>query len=135
MFDLAEGMRVPRPEGFVPNGKAVGGALRETYVKVHTAVNRLLGDMVQQRLAFILPKPMAVAYIDNLHLASAYWTPKKSKPSGRPIGDMTYVTGTPPPQHAGGHSRSSRDLRPHQTSYHRGLSRDGPEILGEDEKE
>ena len=95
MFDLAEGMRVPRPEGFVPNGKEVGGALRETYVKVHTAVNRLLGDVVQQRLAFILPKPMAVAYIDNLHLASAHWTPKKGKPSGRPIGDMTYVTGTP----------------------------------------
>ena len=95
LYDLADGMRVPRPDGFVPNGKEPGSGLRGTYTKVHSAVNRLLGDVVQQRLAFILPKPMAVAYIDNLHLAAAHWTPKKGKPSGRPIGDMTYVTGTP----------------------------------------
>ena len=34
-------------------------------------------------------------HIDNLHLAAAHWTPKKGKPSGRLVGDMTYATGTP----------------------------------------
>ena len=38
---------------------------------------------------------MAVQFITNLHLAAPHWTVKKGKPSGRPIGDMTYVTGTP----------------------------------------
>ena len=95
MFDLAEGMRVPIPFGFKPNGKTPTTGLRETYLKVHSAVNRMLGEVVQQKLAFLLPKPMAVQFITNLHLAAAHWTVKKGKPSGRPIGDMTYVTGTP----------------------------------------
>ena len=55
----------------------------------------MLGDVVKQRLAFVLPKALAVSFIDNLHLGAAHWTVKKGKPSGRPIGDLTYVDGTP----------------------------------------
>ena len=55
----------------------------------------MLGAIVEQRLAFLLPKAMALRYIPNLHLGAAHWTPKNGKPSGRPIGDLTYVTGTP----------------------------------------
>jgi hypothetical protein len=30
-----------------------------------------------------------------LHFSKAHWTPKKGKPSGRPLGDLTFVEGTP----------------------------------------
>ena len=95
LFDLAVGMRVPLPTGFKPNGSLPVAALRGTYLKVSSAVNKMLGGIVEQKLAFLLPKAMAVSYIPNLHLGAAHWTPKKGKPSGRPIGDLTYVTGTP----------------------------------------
>ena len=95
MYDLANGMRVPLPTGFLPNGTTPTAKLRSTYLKVHPAVNRMLGEVVQQRLAFVLPKKLAIEMIPNLHLSAAHWTIKKGKPCGRPIGDMTYVTGTP----------------------------------------
>ena len=95
LYDLAEGMRVPLPAGFSPNGAGPAAALRGTYMRVHTAVDRMLGDVVQQRLAFILPKALAVDLIPNLHLSTAHWAVKKGKPSGRPIGDLSFVQGTP----------------------------------------
>ena len=95
LFDLAVGMRVPRPTGNKPNGSQPVAALRSTYLKVSSAMKKMLGGIVEQRLAFLLPKAMAVRYISNLHVGAAHWTPKKGKPSGRPIGDLTYVTGTP----------------------------------------
>lgn len=76
----------------MPNGTLPPAALNGTYLKIDTAVNKMLGD---HRLAFLLPKEIAVRCIPNLHLGAAHWTPKKGKPSGRPIGDLTYVTGTP----------------------------------------
>ena len=95
LHDLAIGMRVPLPTDFVPNGTQPSAALRSTYLKVDTAVNKMLGSIVEQRLAFLLPKDLAVQCIPNLHLGAAHWTPKKGKPVGRPIGDLTYVSGTP----------------------------------------
>ena len=93
LYDLAEGMRVPLPPGIIPNGRSTTARLRGTYLRMHTAVNKILGDVVEQRLAFVLPKALAVSLIDNLHLGAAHW--KKEKPSGRPIRDLTYVDGTP----------------------------------------
>ena len=58
-------------------------------------MNKMLGDVVQQRLAFLLPYEDAKQYAPNLHLCKAHWTRKKRKPSGRPLGDLTYVDGTP----------------------------------------
>ena len=95
LLDLAIGMRVPLPADFKPNGTLPIAALRSTYLKVSSAVNKMLGGIVEQKLAFLLPKAMALRYIPNLHLGAAHWAPKKGKPSGRPIGDLTYVTGTP----------------------------------------
>ena len=95
LHDLAVGMRVPLPTGFKPNGTMSIAALRGTYLKVSPAVNMLLGSIVEQRLAFLLPKAMVLRYIPYLHLGTVHWTPKKGNPSGRPIGDLTYVTGTP----------------------------------------
>ena len=55
----------------------------------------MLGDVVEQRLAFLLPLDMARTYVPQLHLCKAHWTRKKGKASGRPLGDLTYVDGTP----------------------------------------
>ena len=94
MTDLAEGMRVALPEGFVPNGLQPRSPLRTSYEAVSSAVNKLLGAVRLQNLAFILPLKLAQDHIPNLHLCKAHWTTKKGKPSGRPLGDLTNVDGT-----------------------------------------
>jgi hypothetical protein len=54
----------------------------------------MLGAIVDQRLAFLLPLEAAQQYVPNLHLCKAHWTVKKGKPSGRPLGDLSNVDGT-----------------------------------------
>ena len=95
MTDLADGMRVHQPKNFTPNGRSPQSPLRATYVSVASAVNKMLGDIVQQKLAFLIPYNTAKEYVPNLHLCKAHWTRKKGKPSGRPLGDLTFVDGTP----------------------------------------
>ena len=94
MADLAEGMRVAIPEGFVPNGLQPRSPLRASYEAVSCAVNKLLGVVREDRLAFLFPLKVAQAYIPNLHLSKAHWTTNKGKPSGRPLGDLSNVDGT-----------------------------------------
>jgi hypothetical protein len=93
--DLANGMRVHLPSGFVPNGTITPSPLRKTYLAVAPAVNRMLCDLVYQRLAFLIPYDLARRHVPNLHLAKAHWTTKKGKESGRPLGDLTFVDGSP----------------------------------------
>ena len=93
LMDLAEGMRVPLPKGFVPNGKSTLAPLRPSYLKVAGAVNKMIASTVADKLGFLLPKALAIQTIPNLHLCTAHWTPKKGKKSGRPIGDLTFVEG------------------------------------------
>ena len=95
LFDIANGMRVPLPVGFAPNGKGERTPLRPAYVEVHQAVDKMLADLHAQGLAFCLPKTEAIAFIDGLHLGKASWTPKKGKASGRSIGDMSFCDGAP----------------------------------------
>ena len=95
MYDLAEGMKVHLPDGFTPNGSVPRSARRKIYETVSTAVNKMLGGIVEQRLAFLLPLDMALECVPNLHLCKAHWTTKKGKPSGRPLGDMSNVDGMP----------------------------------------
>ena len=95
MLDLAEGMRVALPEGFTPNGLQPRSPLRTSYETVSSAVNKLLGAVIEQRLAFILPLELAQAHVPNFHLCKAHWTTKKGKASGRPLGDLSNVDGTP----------------------------------------
>lgn len=47
MFDLAIRMRVPLPTNFEPNGALPTAALRSTYLKVDSAVNEMLGAVVE----------------------------------------------------------------------------------------
>ena len=95
LFDIADGMRVPLPAGFTPNGKGLLTPLRPAYVDVHQAVDKMLAELHTQGLAFCLPKKEAIDLIDGLHLGKASWTRKKGKPSGRSIGDMSFCDGTP----------------------------------------
>ena len=95
MLDLAIGMKVHEPEGFVPNGRQPRSPLRSVYCSVAPAVNKMLGAVVEQKLAFLLPLNMAQEHVPNLHLCKAHWTTKKGKASGRPLGDLSNVDGTP----------------------------------------
>ena len=95
MTELVSGMWVPLPTDFKPNGQDPPTPLRATYVSVAPAVNKMLGDIVGQKLAFLLTYEAARRHVPNLHLCKAHWTKKKGKPSGRPLGDLTYVDGTP----------------------------------------
>lgn len=88
-------MRVHLPVGFIPNGRLEQSPKRASYLTVATAVNKMLGAVWDQRLAFFLPLDMAQEYVPNLHLCKAHWTTKKRKPSGRPLGDLSNVDGTP----------------------------------------
>jgi hypothetical protein len=98
MAELAGGMHVYLPDGFTSNGRLPRTPLRATYVSVAPAVNRMLGDIVEQKLAFILPLDFVIRaqeHVPNLHLCKAHWTRNKGKPSGRPLGDLTFVDGKP----------------------------------------
>jgi hypothetical protein len=84
VLELAtEGMFVPIPNNFRPNGARHTAPLRASYVKVHQAVNRMLADNITNQLAFILPKTIAMQHILNIHLGTAHWSPKKGKPSAK----------------------------------------------------
>ena len=95
MFELVDGMKVHRPEGFTPNGAHPRTPLRSTYESVATAVNKMLGAIVEQKLAFLIPLEMAQQHVPELHLCKAHWCTKKGKASGRQLDDLSYVDGTP----------------------------------------
>lgn len=95
LIDLTKGMKVHLPDGFETNGMMPRSARRPIYETVATAVNKMLGGIVDQKLAFLLPLEMAQRHVPNLHLCKAHWTVKKGKPSGRPLGDLSNVDGTP----------------------------------------
>ena len=95
LFDLADGMRVFLPKGFVPNGLEERSPLRDSYLAVAPAVNRMLSETIKARHAIVLPRSLAEAHVPRLHYCKAHWTPKKGKPSGRPLGDLSFVDGTP----------------------------------------
>ena len=95
MIELCDGMKVHLPEHFVPNGLTDLSPLRPSYLSVAPAVNKILGAIVEQGLAILLSYDSAIRYVPRLHFCKAHWTPKKGKPSGRPLGDLTFVEGTP----------------------------------------
>jgi hypothetical protein len=93
--ELVGGMKVHRPEGYIPNGNLPRTPLRAAYVAVAPAVNRMLGDLVKQKLAFNLPLVTAQRHVLDLHSCKAHWTRKEGNASGRPLGDLTFMDGTP----------------------------------------
>jgi hypothetical protein len=62
---------------------------------VSTAVDKMLAALIEQKLAFLLPVEMAQRHVKRLHLSMAHWTYKKGKRSGRLLGDISGLDGTP----------------------------------------
>ena len=56
-------MQVPKPEGFVPNGKTSSRGFHKVYQRVNLAVNKMLGDLHDQQLGFVLPESLAREFI------------------------------------------------------------------------
>ena len=95
LHDLSDGMIIPHCPSFVPNATGESTPPRELYLKVHSAVDKMLFSLHEQGLAFILPEAEALRYIPNLNCCKAHWAKKKGKKSGRPIGDLSNGDGTP----------------------------------------
>jgi hypothetical protein len=82
VLELVGGMKVHRPKGFTPNGLHTRTLLRSTYESVATAVNKMLGAVVEQKLAFLIPLEMAQRHVPELHLCKAHWCTKKGRRPG-----------------------------------------------------
>ena len=95
LYNLANGMVIPHCPFFVPNALGQRSPPRELYLKVHSAVDKMLFSLHEQGLAFILPEAEAIEKIPELNLCKAHWARKKGKKSGRPIGDLSNGDGTP----------------------------------------
>jgi hypothetical protein len=66
------GIKVHLPVDFTPNGIMPRSPRRPIYETLATAVNKMLGRIVDQRLAFLLPLEMAQRHIPNLHICKAH---------------------------------------------------------------
>jgi hypothetical protein len=66
--DLVGGMKVHLPEGFKTNGMMPRTDCRPIYETVASAVNKMLGAIVDPRLAFLLSLEMAQRHVPSLHL-------------------------------------------------------------------
>jgi hypothetical protein len=72
LFELVGGMKVHRPVAFSPNWSLLRIPLRSSYESVAPAVNKVLGAVIKQKLAILLP-----LCVPELHLCKAHWTTKK----------------------------------------------------------
>ena len=77
LSELVDGMWVPKPIGFRPNGLDPPTPLRATYLAVAPAANKMLGEVVEQKLAFLIGYDLAEQHVPKLHLCKAHWTKKK----------------------------------------------------------
>ena len=87
LLGLAEGMRVPLPTGFQPNGQFPRIKLRALYLRTQSAVNKMLYSLHEQQLAIILPREEVEKSGIAYHTSMAHWTTSKDKASGRPLFD------------------------------------------------
>jgi hypothetical protein len=89
LLGLCDGMVVPKPEGFIPNGATSKKGLHKVYKRVHSAVDKRLGDLHSQQLGFVLTEQISREAIVH-HRMLSKWAPKKGKKCGRNIGDLSY---------------------------------------------
>jgi hypothetical protein len=87
LLDLADGMQVPLPTGFRPNGQRERPPLRAKYIQAHTVVNKLYHDSHKAGLAFYLPIDIATREVIGSNFIPAHWTPNKDKVQGRALID------------------------------------------------
>ena len=85
---LVDGMEVPLPKGFVPNGTGAWPKLRTKYLQTAAAVDKMVMSLREKRLAFVFKKWTA-ATVKDIHLTPGDWTGKKGKEQGRNIIDSS----------------------------------------------
>ena len=87
LLQLCEGMKVHKPEGFIPNGQTSAGTQHESYIGSYPAVDKMLSANHEQGLGFVLPASVMTEIPHQLMVSK--WTTKKNTASGRNIGDMS----------------------------------------------
>ena len=86
LLDLVDGIRVPLPPGFQPNGQGARPPLRPKYQVAHSVVNKLYHELHETKLAFYLPMAAAVE-VTGSNFSSAEWVEQASKEQGRQLID------------------------------------------------
>ena len=86
LISLVEGIPILTGKDFIPNENPP--PLRKKYLRVSPAVNKLMYQLYEKDLIFILPTK-TVKTLPNIHFSSTHWTTKKGKECGRPIGDAS----------------------------------------------
>jgi hypothetical protein len=84
--ELVEGLRIFVASDFVPNAKPP--PLRRKYLRVSSAVNKVMMELYDQGLVLFLPTSMAMK-LPSVHFSSTHWTTKAGKAKGRPLGDCS----------------------------------------------
>ena len=92
LLELADGMEVDLPSGFVPNGEApeTRSPLRKMYIKAHLAVDCMFYAIYTQGLAFLFKTETAIR-IKGVHFSLAHWAKKAEKASGKPAYSIWYT--------------------------------------------
>ena len=63
--------------------------LRPKYVKVHTAVNKIIYQMYLKGSTVLIITTRTALTIPGIHFSATHWTTKKNKASGRILGDQS----------------------------------------------
>jgi hypothetical protein len=90
LLDLAAGIVVGTCHEFRANGD-ITMPLREKYLAVAPAVNRMLMESWESEKVFIIHTKVARG-IKGIHFSPASWAKKRGKPQGRPIVDASNAT-------------------------------------------
>jgi len=83
---LVMGIPIITAQAFAPNGKPP--PLRQKYLRVAPAVNKMMYELYEAGLVFIVTTEVALR-IPGVHFSSTHWATKKGKKKGRPIGDAS----------------------------------------------
>ena len=86
LMDLVGGMRVMTGDDYAPNCSPP--PMREIYLKLKNAVNKMLLSLWDDKLAFVMTKD-AVNRCGPMGFSAASWAPKSQKASGRYIFDSS----------------------------------------------
>ena len=90
LLELVPGIPIDVPTDFVPNGAPP--PLRNKYLRVAPAVNKLMAELHAKGLIFVIPTAQALT-IPGIHFSQTHWALKKGKQQGRPIGDASSTEG------------------------------------------
>ena len=88
LTSLCGGMRVPVDPEFKPSDGPP--PLREKYLKVAPAVNKMVTSLAEQGLVILLPTGVATK-IPGIHYSPISWVEKSNKAQGRPVVDSSWA--------------------------------------------